>query len=153
MLKGFVARGLVALAPPALALPRPAAGAAAEIHRLSLCLSATPTSLANHDLNNFINTFNTISLESRGLEGIDQITSTWLAQAELRYFVRPNVAVCAGAGQLHAKSFREYLPRISQAITIRVDEISVRSRSGPPTSPAGLQPGRLPGPRLHRGDS
>jgi len=129
-LKGIRGAGLVALAVLAFVLPARRAGAAAEIHRLNLCLSGTPTSLANDDLNNFITKFNQVSLETRGLEGLDQITSSWLAQAELRYFVRPNVAVTAGVGQIHAKSFREFLPRISQAITIRVDELSVPVQVG-----------------------
>jgi hypothetical protein len=129
-LKGIRGAGLVALAVLAFVLPARQAGAAAEIHRLNLCLSGTPTSLANDDLNAFITKFNEVSLESRGLEGISTITSSWLAQAELRYFVRPNVAVTAGTGVIHAKSFREYLPRIAQAITIRIDEISVPVQVG-----------------------
>lgn len=117
--------GLAALAAVLLAAPARQAGAAAEVHRLNLVLSSTPTSLVDTDLNQFIDNYNRIHLESRGLEGLDRVTFTWLHQAELRYFVRPNVAVSAGFGQLHARSFREFLPRISQAITVRTELISV----------------------------
>ena len=117
--------GLVALAAIALAASARPAGAAAEQHRLSLCLSSTPTSINAKDVNDFLDNYNRINLESRGLEGLDKFSFSWLHQAELRYFMRPNVAVSAGFGQIHVRTFREFLPRISEAITIRSEVISV----------------------------
>lgn len=124
-MKRFRRASVVALAVIAVAAFARHAGAAAEIHRLNLVLSSAPTSLAAEDLNEFIGDFNRITLETRGLEGLDKISFTWLHQAELRYFVRPNVAVSAGFGQMHTRTFREFLPRISQAITLRSEVISV----------------------------
>jgi hypothetical protein len=124
-LKGLRRAGLVALAAMALAGFARQAGAAAELHRLSLCLSSTPTSLTADDLNKFLDDYNRITLESRGLEGLDKISFTWLHQAELRYFVRPNVAVSGGFGQIHVRTFREFLPRIAEAITVRTEVVSV----------------------------
>jgi hypothetical protein len=109
----------------ALASPARQAQAAAELHRLNLCLSSTPTSVTAKDLDDFITNYNRVNLQTRGLEGLDKISFSWLHQAELRYFMRPNIAVSAGFGQMHIRSFREFLPRISEAITLRTEVISV----------------------------
>ena len=116
---------LAALAALTLAAPARQVFAAAEIHRLSLVLSSNPTQLQATDLNDFLDDFNRIKLESRGMESLDKISFTWLTQAEMRYFVRPNIAVSAGFGQIKSKTRREYLPRISQAIVIRTEVIAV----------------------------
>jgi hypothetical protein len=124
-LKRFRRASVIALAVIAVAAFARTAGAAAEIHRLNLVLGSTPTSLTAKDLNDFIAHYNLVNLESKGLEGLDKVSFTWLHQGELRYFVRPNIAVSAGVGQMHTKTFREFLPRISQAITLRTEVISV----------------------------
>ena len=122
--------GLVALVWLALAVPARQAHAAAELHRLNLCLSSTATSITAKDLNDFLDNYNRVNLETRGLEGLDKISFSWLHQAELRYFMRPNVAVSAGFGQIHVRSFREFLPRISEAITLRSEVVSVPMHVG-----------------------
>jgi len=124
-LKGVRRAGLVALVAIGLVASARQAGAAAELHRLNLILSSTPTSLTAKDLNEYLANFNRIHLETRGLEGLDKISFAWLHQAELRFFVRPNVAVSAGFGQIHVRSSREFLPRIAEAITLRSEVVSV----------------------------
>src|SRR5438132_5009939 len=108
VLKGVRRAGLVALVAIGLVASARQAGAAAELHRLNLILSSTPTSLTAKDLNEYLANFNRIHLETRGLEGLDKISFAWLHQAELRFFVRPNVAVSAGFGQIHVRSSREF---------------------------------------------
>lgn len=108
-----------------LAAPARQVFAAADVHRLSLVLSSNPTQLQATDLNDFLDEFNRVKLESRGMESLDKISFTWLTQAEMRYFVRPNIAVSAGFGQIKSKTRREYLPRISQSIVIRTEVIAV----------------------------
>jgi hypothetical protein len=110
---------LVAVAGPRLA------AAAPEVHRFNLVLSGNPTQLVAGDLNEFINDYNRFILEPRGLEALDNISFGWYQQAEFRYFVRPNWAVTAGAGQIRSQSRREYLPRIAQVIVLRTDVVSV----------------------------
>ena len=116
---------LAALAAVALAVPARQAFAAAEVHRLSLVLSSNPTQLQAKDLNDFLDDFNRIKLESHGLEALDNISFSWLNQVEMRYFVRQNIAVSAGFGQIRSKSRREYLPRISQSIVLRTEVVAV----------------------------
>ena len=99
--------------------------AAAEVHRLSLMLSSNPTQLVARDVNDLLDDYNRIVLESRGLQGISKVTFAWYHQAELRYFVRPNVAVSAGFGQLRTMASREFLPRIGQRIQHRIEVLSV----------------------------
>jgi hypothetical protein len=115
---------LAALTIAALAVSR-AAAAAPEVHRFNLVLSSNPTQLQASDLNDFIGDHNRLVLAPHNLADLDRISFAWLHQAELRYFVRPNVAVSAGAGQIRSQSRREFLPRISQTITLRADVISV----------------------------
>src|SRR5262245_65289540 len=69
------------------------AGAAPEVHRLSLVLSANPTQLIAGDLNDFIDDYNHAVLAPRGLESLGNISFAWYNQAEMRYFVRQNWAV------------------------------------------------------------
>src|SRR5262245_3754718 len=104
--------------------------AAAEIHRLNLVLSSNPTSLRADDLNEFLTDFNTRYLQPKGLEPLEQFSFTFLNEAELRYFVRPNVSVTAGFGQIRATSKREYLPRLAQRIELRTEVVAVPLQVG-----------------------
>jgi hypothetical protein len=106
------------------------ASAAAEVHRLNLVLSSNPTSISSGDVNEQIQDFNRIRLAPRGLEDVETIGFGWLYQAELRYFVRPNVAASFGVGHLRSISRREFLPRISQRINLRAEIISVPLHAG-----------------------
>jgi len=106
------------------------AGAAPEVHRLSLVLSANPTQLIAGDLNDFIDDYNHAVLTPRGLESLGNISFAWYNQAEMRYFVRQNWAVSAGFGQIRAETRKEYLPRISQVITLRSAIVSVPVHAG-----------------------
>jgi hypothetical protein len=101
------------------------AGAAPEVHRFSLVLSVNPTQIAATDLNDFINDYNHTVLTPKGLEGLGNISFAWYNQAELRYFVRQNWAVSGGFGQIRQETRKEYLPRISQVITLRSAIVSV----------------------------
>lgn len=99
--------------------------AAAEVHRLSLTLSAIPTSIDGGDFNKTIDFINRTGLRPNGLESLDRITFGFLFDAELRYFVRPNVAVSAGVGQLKSETKREYLPALQQSIELSGRVLSV----------------------------
>jgi len=101
------------------------ARAAAEVHKFSLVLSAVPTSVSAGEFNDQIEEINTTQLEPVGRNGIDTINNAWLYQAEFRYFVRPNVAVSAGVGQLRSQTKREFLPALQQDIQLRVEMLSV----------------------------
>src|SRR5215470_16433521 len=83
------------LAVCALVVRAPEARAAAEVHKLNLLLSSNPSSLALDDLNSSITSYNNAVLDPHGLEGLDHITFAWINEAELRYFVTPNIAVGA----------------------------------------------------------
>jgi len=101
------------------------ARAAAEVHKFNLVLSAVPTSVSAADFNDRIEEINNTDLEPVGRNGIDTINNAWLYQAELRYFVRPNVAVSAGVGQLRSQTKREFLPALQQDIQLRVEMLSI----------------------------
>lgn len=101
------------------------ARAAAEVHRFNLVLSAVPTSVAAGDFNDRIEQINRENLEPVGRNGIDTINNAWFYQAEFRYFVRQNVAISAGVGQLRNQSKREFLPALQQNIQLRVEMLSV----------------------------
>jgi hypothetical protein len=103
----------------------PAAWAAAEVHRLSLILSSNPTQLVGGDFNDLLDDYNQEVLNPRGLETLDKISNSWYQQAELRYFVRPNVSVSAGFGYIRSITRLEYLPRLSESIHHRVEVLSV----------------------------
>ena len=113
----LVLGALLAFAASALAAP--------EIHRFNLVLSSNPTQLIAGDLNDFIDDYNDRLLRPDGLESLGNISFSWYHQGELRYFIRPNWAVSAGIGQIRAQARREFLPRISQTITLRAEVVSV----------------------------
>jgi len=108
-----------------LAAWAPGLRAAAEVHRLSLVVSSNPTQIVGGDFNDFLSTYNRTVLAPRGLETLEKITTSWYYQAELRFFVRPNVAVSAGLGQIRSSVHLEYLPRISQSIEHRAEVLTV----------------------------
>jgi hypothetical protein len=114
----------------ALVLRAPEARAAAEIHRLNLVISAIPTSIQAASVNDALLWYNRTNLDWRGLEGLDKIGFAWLYQGELQYFVRQNIAVKVGAGQIRSITAREYLPRLNQDIQLRAEVLSVPVHAG-----------------------
>jgi hypothetical protein len=115
--------GLVVLAGVAGSASR--ALAVAEVHRFNLVISGIPTHIEARDYNNRLDLFNRRYLESTGLEGIEKIKFGWLFDAELRLFVRQNVALTAGVGQLRRQTRREYLPAILSDVQLRAELLSV----------------------------
>src|SRR6185503_9472467 len=101
------------------------AHAAAEVHRANLVISVNPMAVDGGDFNGFIDFLNETQLEPRGLEGMKRITFAWLYEGELRYFLRPNIAVAAGVGQQRATTDREYLPVLGAAIQLHGEVLSV----------------------------
>jgi hypothetical protein len=101
------------------------AWAVAEVHRFNLILSANPTAVNPTDFNDRLETFNRSILLPRDLKGMDKIHFGWLFDAQLHYFLRPNIAVLAGVGQLRTQTKREYLPAIQQDIQLRAEILSV----------------------------
>jgi hypothetical protein len=99
--------------------------AAAEVHRLNVVLSAIPTQVSPKDFNDLLDRYNRQVLGPKGIEGIKSIEFAWLFDAEMRYFVRQNVAVSAGVGQLRRQSAREVLPGLQQDIQLRAEILSV----------------------------
>lgn len=118
---------LLALAAAAVGLTSraPEALAAAEIHRFNLVLSAMPSQVEGGDFNSDLDWFNRTELETRGLESVDEIKQAWLFEGGFRYFVRPNVAVGIGVGQIKRQTKREYLPGLSQSIQLTGEVLSV----------------------------
>lgn len=113
-----------------LALRVPAAYGAAEVHRFNVVVSAIPTQVRADDFNSMINDINRIELEPRGLAPLDRMKLSWLFDAELRYFVRQNMAVSAGVGRLAKTTSQEYLPAIGQSITLSAHITSVPIHTG-----------------------
>lgn len=101
------------------------ADAAATVHRFNLELGAGATQIAANNFNKENEFINRNFIETRGLQGFDRLTFTFLYDAGFRFFVRPNVALRAGVGQMRAQSKREYLPAIGQDIQIRTEILSV----------------------------
>jgi hypothetical protein len=118
---------LVCCAACALVLPwGSTAHAAAQVSKFNLVLSGNPTTVDAQDFNDkVIKRFNSLVLEPRGLEGLDNITFAWLYDAQMRYFVRQNFALEAGVGQLRANSKRQFQPAIGMAIDYRAEVLSV----------------------------
>ncbi len=114
----------------ALAWRVPGATAAAEVHRFNVVLSAVPTQLRAADLNSLIDNTHRPELEPRGLAPLDRIKFSWLFDAELRYFVRQNLAVSAGVSQIRKSTSQEYLPGIGQGITVSAHITSVPLHAG-----------------------
>jgi Outer membrane protein beta-barrel domain len=120
----------LALAVAALAVLAPQARGSAEIHKFSLVFSAIPTSISGGSFNDAIDEINKIHLTPRGLESLDKISFGWLFEADAHYFVRPNVAVDVGVGQIHTQTKREFLPALSQDIQLRAELLTVPVHAG-----------------------
>jgi len=103
----------------------PKAMAAAEVHRLNLVISAVPSQLNGGSMNDLIDRVNVFPLSFLGYEPMKKVTLGWLFDTELRYFVRPSFAVCAGVGQLKTESKRVYLPGIGAEVTLRGELLQV----------------------------
>lgn len=101
------------------------AQAAATVHRFSLEIGAGATQISAGNFNRELDFFNRAFLESRGLEGFDHITYSFMFDVGARYFLRPNVALRAGVGQLRNQTKREYLPAIGQDVQLRYEILSV----------------------------
>lgn len=99
--------------------------AAAEVHRFSLALSATPTSVNASDINQVIDFYNRSVITPVGYEPLAKISFSWLFTGELRYMLTRSLAMTAGISQLRAKTSKEYLPALSQSIDVRADIITV----------------------------
>jgi hypothetical protein len=108
----------------------PAASAAAEVRRANLVFSAMPTQIAGGGFNDVIDLVNRAQLEPRGLAPLDKINFSWMFDAELRYFVRQNIAVSAGIGQLKGRTVQTYLPGIGQSIDVIAAITSVPIHAG-----------------------
>jgi len=102
------------------------ARAAAEVRRFSFVISASPTMINAQDFNDkFVDGLNQTVLGPRGLEGLDKVGFGWFFDAQLRYFVRPNVAIEAGAGHLRSIVEREFLPTLNAGVRFRGEVLTV----------------------------
>ena len=103
------------------------AARAAEVPRFSLALSGVPTQVDAGDFNDAIEFYNktVITPPPRGYDPLPKVTFSWLFDGEFRYFVTRNLAVSTGVGQIRAKSTKEYLPALSEAINVRAEFLSV----------------------------
>lgn len=102
------------------------AHAAAQVSKFNLMLSVNPTQIKPDDFNKtIIDNLNRTQLEPRGLEGLDTIGFAWFYDFQLRYFLRPNFAVEAGAGQIRSSVKQEYLPALNTAIEFRAEVLSI----------------------------
>jgi hypothetical protein len=103
---------------------------AAEVHRLNVVLSAVPTQVRATDFNNVIGDINRTLLQPIGLEPLTKIKLSWMFDAEVRYFARPNLALSVGVTRLRAKTSQEYLPTIGASNTLRAEITSVPIHAG-----------------------
>ena len=103
----------------------PEAMAAAEVHRLNLVISAMPSQLDGGGINDLLGRYNQYPVDARGLQEVDKIGMGWMADVELRHFVRPNFALAAGVSYLKVQTKREYLPSIGTAINLRAEVLTV----------------------------
>jgi hypothetical protein len=101
------------------------ARAAAEVHRLSLVLSASPTQVAGGAINDDIDQFNAAVLAPIGNDPLKHIQFTWAYDAELRYFVRPSFAVSAGLSHVRASQHKQFLPAIGVSWDLDAEVITV----------------------------
>jgi len=90
--------------------------AAPEVHKLNLVISGIPGSVKGGGFNDVIDAYNQL-LESHGIIGLDHIASGWHFDGELRYFVRPNLAIALGVGSITVSQSGEVFPRLQQDIT------------------------------------
>jgi outer membrane protein W len=123
-LRSTIARCALVVAALTLVSAREAR-AAAEVRRFNFVVSMTPTSVDGGDFNETIDFLNRTALEPRGLEGMDKVSAGWMFEAQLRYFVRPNMAINAGVGQMRITTDREYLPFLGAAIQLHGEVLTV----------------------------
>ncbi len=103
----------------------PPAHAAATVHRFSLELGAGATQVTAGNFNRELDFYNRAFLEPGGLNGFDHITYSFLFDIGARYFLRPNIALRAGVGQLRNQTKREYLPAIGEDVQLRYEILSI----------------------------
>lgn len=101
------------------------AWSAAEVHRLSLVLNAIPTSIDGGGFNDQIDAINRQALDPQGFQTLNKIGFGWGFGAELRYFVRPNVAVCAGVTQFRSRSKQDYAFSRADNLSLTAEVLSV----------------------------
>lgn len=106
------------------------ARAAATVHRFNLEIGGGATTIAADNFNDQNTFLNRNFLEPRGLDGFDRLSYSFLYDIGFRFFVRPNVALRAGVGQMRTQSKREYLPAIRQDIQLRTEILSVPMHLG-----------------------
>jgi hypothetical protein len=96
----------------------PEAMAAAEVRRLNLVISVMPSQFDGGGINGLIERYNQNPLNygGRDFEPIKTLGMAWLFDGELRYFVRPNFALAAGASRLKVQTRQEFLPIIGASI-------------------------------------
>ena len=105
----------------------PKALAAAEVHRMNLVISANPSQINGGGMNDLLDRYNEypLSRSTAPHEPLEKITMGWMFDTEVRYFARPNFAVCAGVGYLKSETKREYLPGIGMDINVRGQVLTV----------------------------
>ena len=106
------------------------ADAAATVHHFNIELGGGATQIAANNFNKQNEYLNRNFLEPRGLDGLDRLSYSFLYDIGVRYFVRQNVALRAGVGQLRVQTKREYLPAIRQDIHLRSEIFSVPMQVG-----------------------
>src|SRR5262249_49449305 len=99
----------------AFAHPFPAQ-AAPEVHQPNLVISGIPASAQGGAFNDVVDAYNQL-LESHGIIGLDHIASGWHFDGEVRYFMRPNLAIAMGVGSITVSQSGEVFPRLQQDIT------------------------------------
>lgn len=104
--------------------------AAAEVHRLNVVISGVPTQMRATDFNTMIDDVNRTRVEPFGLEPLSRIKLSWLFDAEVRYFVRQDLAVGVGVSRMRAKTSQEYLPTIGESNTLSSEVTSVPVHAG-----------------------
>jgi len=104
--------------------------AAATVRRFNVEIGVGATQIAANNFNKQNEFLNRNFIEPRGLDGLERLTFSFLYDVGVRYFVRPNVALRAGIGQMRAQTKREYLPAIGQDILLRSEIFSVPMHLG-----------------------
>ncbi len=107
----------------ALAGAATSAHAAAEVHKLNLVINVIPTSVDGGDFNREIDDFDA-ALARQGLQTLDHVSFGWQFGGEVRYFMRPNIALVAGISQLRATREREYLPSLTSDVVVTGEILS-----------------------------
>jgi hypothetical protein len=99
--------------------------AAAEVHRFNVVIAGVPTQVLGGDFNDQIDTYNKLVLNPRGYQTLDHVQFTWAYDAEARYFLRQNIALVAGVSQMRAEQKADFLPSITQTVSVRAEILTV----------------------------